>query len=157
MPRGRAILGDWEELGYSEEEWLSFHKSKRWRLRNPDKAQKAVDSWADRNKERRKEISRSYQLRNNYGITIEDYDNLLVSQSNRCAICNTDKPTGKWKVFAVDHCHTTGNVRGLLCNECNRGMGLLGDNPERLRLAAEYLENHKIKTGLEREEKKNKS
>lgn len=71
---------------------------------------------------------------------------MLIAQEYRCAICSTDKPTGKWKVFAVDHDHTTGQIRGLLCNECNRGMGLLKDDASLLRSAAEYLECHRIKT-----------
>jgi hypothetical protein len=67
---------------------------------------------------------------------------MLVEQNYRCAICGTDKPTGKWVVFAVDHCHVTGKVRGLLCNECNRGMGLLRDDATLLRKAADYLDSH---------------
>lgn len=88
---------------------------------------------------------RKYQLRDKYGITEEDYQNLLDRQKGLCVICSTDKPTGKWKVFAVDHCHHTGHVRGLLCNECNRGMGLLKDNSELLRKAAEYLDQNNKK------------
>ena len=79
---------------------------------------------------------------------------MLAQQEYKCAICNTDKPTGKWKVFAVDHCHETGEVRGLLCNECNRGMGLLRDNAELLRKAADYLDRHKIKSYNETQERK---
>lgn len=85
---------------------------------------------------------RKYQLKLSYGITEEDYQSLLLKQEGCCAICGTDTPTGKWKVFAVDHCHKTGKVRGLLCNECNRGMGLLKDSPELLLAAAQYLKDN---------------
>jgi len=66
---------------------------------------------------------------------------MLDEQGGCCKICGTDKPTGKWKVFAIDHCHITGIVRGLLCNECNRGIGLLRDSADLLRKAADYLDN----------------
>lgn len=88
---------------------------------------------------------RKYQLQSKYGITEDDYQQLLISQEYSCAICKTQNPTGKWKVFAVDHCHDTGIVRGLLCNECNRGMGLLGDSVERLQQAIDYLNKKKTK------------
>jgi len=54
-----------------------------------------------------------------------------------CEICKS--PTGP--SFHIDHCHKTGKYRGLLCSNCNSGIGLFGDNPERLRAAAEYLES----------------
>lgn len=76
-------------------------------------------------------------LRSKYGMTVEQYEALLHEQGGRCAICGAD--SGGLRAHAVDHCHATGQVRGLLCSPCNRGMGLLGDDPERLRAAADYL------------------
>lgn len=146
MARGRPIIGGWKELGYTEKEWKSFSKHKRWRARNPEKARAASASWISRNQDKRSSYMREWQLQNSYGIGVEQYDSILAEQGGMCAICSTDKPTGKWKVFAVDHDHDTGQVRGLLCNECNRGMGLLKDNASLLRLAAEYLDRHKAKT-----------
>lgn len=83
-------------------------------------------------------------------MTETEYATLLATQEGKCAICETTTPTGKWKVFAVDHCHTTNTVRGILCNECNRGIGLLGDNEERLEKASRYIQDHKKKTARER-------
>lgn len=137
---------EWEQFGMTEQEWKSLHKSKRWRLRNPEKQKQATRNWVEKNQEHRKAITRKWQLKTNYGITEEQYASLLNEQQGCCAICKTDKPTGKWKVFAVDHCHITGRVRGLLCNECNRGMGLLKDNADLLREAAEYLERNNERT-----------
>lgn len=78
-------------------------------------------------------------LKNKYGITPADYESLLVAQDGCCAICRTDTdPYGRAK-FCVDHDHTTGAVRGLLCNNCNRTLGLFGDDPARLERAAAYL------------------
>lgn len=81
---------------------------------------------------------RNSNLQRNYGITLEDYDDMLLDQKGVCAICGTDDPKGKGR-FHVDHCHTTGKVRGLLCHHCNVGLGHFEDNIERLLDAIEYL------------------
>ncbi len=78
-------------------------------------------------------------LRRNYGITLADYDRILDDQNNGCAICGKTPEENKQRL-AVDHNHTTGEVRGLLCKNCNTAIGLLGDNPSTLRLATRYLE-----------------
>lgn len=72
-----------------------------------------------------------------YGLTREEL-RLLLEQHDRCAICGTDG-WGK-KGPQVDHCHATGRVRGILCLNCNNGLGRFGDDPARLRAAAAYLE-----------------
>lgn len=126
---------------------------KAWAKANPEKVKAAQKKWREANKEFNIGRQRPYQLKLKYNMVQADYDTLLKQQNYKCAICSTDKPTGKWKVFAVDHDHETNNVRGLLCNECNRGIGLLKDNPELLMKAASYLEKHKKKTKEERENK----
>lgn len=80
-----------------------------------------------------------------YGLTPGCYDALIAKQGGVCAICGRDEPnahgrTGKKFQLSVDHCHDTGRVRGLLCQNCNRAIGLLGDNVELLRKAIDYLE-----------------
>jgi hypothetical protein len=87
---------------------------------------------------------RNTQLLHKYNITIEDYESLLKKQGGRCAICNGEQEyalygTNKSLSLAVDHCHTTNKVRGLLCNNCNRGIGMLGDTAEALQRAVDYL------------------
>lgn len=148
MPRLNVPL-EWEKHGYTEAEWRALPKGKRWRLRYPERDRSIQNAWINKNKEYVSTRHRKYQLRRNYGITEKCYASMLAEQDGRCAICGTDSPTGKWKVFAVDHDHFTGAVRGLLCNECNRGMGLLRDDPNLLRKAADYLDNH-VKTQKER-------
>lgn len=74
-----------------------------------------------------------------YGMLPDDYESLLRSQNGVCAICRQEPVPGKR--LAVDHCHNTGIVRGLLCTNCNIGIGNLADNPARVRAAAQYLEN----------------
>lgn len=77
-----------------------------------------------------------------YGITVEEYRSMLVSRNNLCAICIQpekrmlgDEP----QRLSIDHCHTTGKVRGLLCSQCNSLLGLAGDDINRLTRAIQYL------------------
>jgi hypothetical protein len=81
---------------------------------------------------------KAWQRKSKYGITQEQYDGMLQKQDNKCAICKTTEPKGcgSWH---IDHNHSTGQVRGLLCNNCNVGIGSLGDDPTRLTEAAKYL------------------
>lgn len=87
--------------------------------------------------------ARANDLRRNYGITLEDYDAMYEKQNGQCAICGSNNPGGRWNHFAVDHDHETGEVRELLCNNCNTAIGLLKESPELIRLAAHYLDKHK--------------
>lgn len=81
-------------------------------------------------------------MRRRYGIDLEEYEALLVSQNNLCAICSVPNPTH------IDHDHQGKGdkhkegekVRGILCTACNNGLGLFRDNPEFLRSAADYIE-----------------
>lgn len=78
-----------------------------------------------------------------YGLTLDQYAELLRKQRGVCAICGEPETLvrkGTLCQLTIDHDHTTGQVRGLLCNNCNRAIGLLKDSPEHLRTAAEYLE-----------------
>lgn len=81
---------------------------------------------------------RDASFRKIYGITLEHYNHLLSKQNGRCALCRTDVPGGRGH-FHVDHNHETGKVRGLLCHNCNIGLGNFRDNPELLRRAARYI------------------
>lgn len=83
---------------------------------------------------------RSFRLKNNYGLSLEDYDNMLASQNGVCKTCGTDKPGGsKGVYFHVDHCHKTGKIRGLLCSACNSILGLAKDNTKTLLNLAKYI------------------
>ena len=84
-------------------------------------------------------IERKSKFKRQYGISLEQYDEMLQNQGYGCAICGTKKPSERTKYFAVDHCHDTSKVRGLLCTKCNRGLGLFNDKTDALQKAIKYL------------------
>lgn len=88
----------------------------------------------------RNEENRAYRIRS-YGICEAQHDELLKKQGNRCAICRTDKPGGNGS-FHIDHCHSSGKVRGLLCANCNMALGKFFDNTAFLQNAINYLQEH---------------
>ena len=80
---------------------------------------------------------RRAHLRAKYGLTPADYDWMLAGQGGGCAICGEPAPDGQ--SLHVDHCHDTGRVRGLLCFNCNAGLGMFDHDGARLGAAAAYL------------------
>jgi hypothetical protein len=91
-----------------------------------------------RNKQRPK-VQRKYFLAKKFNITEEEYEVLLEKQNGVCAICGNKEESSTKQYLAVDHCHQTGRIRGLLCNKCNVGVGALGDSIEGLEAALNYL------------------
>lgn len=93
-----------------------------------------------------RERSPGYMRQYTYGLTPEQYDTLLAAQDGRCAICGSPDWPGGRKTGSphVDHGHGTNVVRGLLCGNCNTGLGYFGDDPARLRAAADYLERARV-------------
>lgn len=85
---------------------------------------------------RSREWKESY-LKRKYNLSIAEYESMIEEQNNSCLICSEEFI----KTPHVDHCHETGDVRGLLCHHCNTGIGLFRDDPELLEKAIAYLEN----------------
>ena len=123
---------------------------REWRKNNPDSVKKHDKKSYEKRKEKscayaakwRKEnpeAAKDKQLRQKFGITLEDYNRMLQEQEGKCKICKTDR-CNSGRAFAVDHCHETKVVRGLLCWNCNLLLGRAKDNPDLLRQAANYLE-----------------
>lgn len=81
-----------------------------------------------------------------YGISIEERDKLIKKQSNLCAICGNSETvthqSGQVRDLSIDHCHTTGKIRGLLCGSCNNGLGRFKDSIENLERAIKYLKEN---------------
>lgn len=98
-----------------------------------------------------KEGYREYDIKKHYkkkyGITLDDYNAMLHAQGGVCAICGQPEMRimrGKVAALSVDHCHTTGKVRGLLCNRCNIGLQMFKDNVELIQKASEYLKSQRL-------------
>jgi hypothetical protein len=89
-------------------------------------------------------------LKREYGIDKDGYENLLKLQNGKCAICGLHEQNHRNKVLNVDHNHKTKKVRGLLCNNCNRGLGHLKDNILFLENALAYLKEKGAKMSLYR-------
>lgn len=88
------------------------------------------------------QMQKELHLVRTYGITIEEYHSMLEKQQNRCSCCGQPETTlhyGKPLPLAVDHCHVTGAIRGLLCKSCNQALGLLGEDPERIGAFLKYV------------------
>lgn len=95
------------------------------------------------NRAARRASANARRMLERYGITIEEYDRMLAAQGGRCAICESTEPGGpaNSKRFAVDHDHTTGAVRALLCMSCNTRIGLL-EQQVWMTVAVQYLAEH---------------
>lgn len=87
------------------------------------------------NKEAYPERTREYNYIWKYGLTLEEYNSLLDSQDGVCAVCGGPNK----RAMVIDHDHETGEIRGLLCDSCNRGLGFFSDDPDLLSKASEYL------------------
>lgn len=125
--------------------WCKLCRSataRTWGKENPERVKE--QGRTSRTRENYQEKSRAYILKHRYGLSIEDYNYLLNLQNNSCAICNV-KQEDKTYHFHVDHCHTTGNVRGLLCSPCNVFLGVSKDNIDVFKNAILYLEKEQRK------------
>lgn len=107
-------------------------RSKAWRLAN----QERYSANKKARYQKTKHLAWRRNLLNKYGITVEAYEAMLLVQENRCAICRNVQTRRR---LNVDHCHQTGVVRGLLCDKCNKAIGLFGDSMELINRVIEYL------------------
>lgn len=107
------------------------------------------------NKEARKESGKEYRYKNAdvikirrkeklYGISESEQEELITLCNNKCEICGIDAKFSTKQVLNIDHDHSTGDIRGMLCGKCNKGLGLLGDNLESLKKVVNYLEREVI-------------
>jgi hypothetical protein len=143
MPRGghstqriRALLP-----GETAEEY------KKWRiaqyLASPHgKAQKYKESrkWRAANRDKVLFLYKKYDLKRYYNMTIESWNILFEAQGRCCAVCKSPYPGRKNGQWSTDHSRKTGKVRGIVCNGCNLALGHVKDDPDRLRMLIQYLE-----------------
>jgi hypothetical protein len=128
-----------KRAAYSRE-WAAANRGKRsaysraWNAKNKDKKDALGRAWREANRDR----IRDRVLRKRYNMTLGQHDALLASQGGRCAVCSADEPGGAG-AWHVDHDHSTGEVRGLLCALCNVGLGMFKDNVDIMQRAVAYL------------------
>lgn len=143
----RESQHDWytrnrEKLSERNRNWRAENRErdrahkKTQRARNPEKDKEYKRNWIARNPEKAREISRRKTAKR-HGLSFEQYDAFM--SRTLCEICAS--PTRKHK-RCLDHCHTSGKVRGMLCMKCNMGLGLFNDNPTKMLAAASYLKRH---------------
>lgn len=121
------------------------NQRRRESYRNNPKTKEVLARYRKQYPERRREYRRNdyrlnvrpRRLAERFNITVEEYDALFELQGGVCAICRLTSNIA----LAVDHCHQTGRVRGLLCNSCNLALGNFKDDPLRLKSALNYLLN----------------
>lgn len=118
-----------------------IQRALKYRTNNKDKIWQSYLKYKKIRKPYNKELQRNIAYKNKFGITLNDYNVMFKKQKGVCAICKQPE-TVKNYFLAVDHCHKTGKVRGLLCLRCNRGIGLLKDDYEILKSATKYLKKH---------------
>ena len=124
---------------------------KALKKRNPEYAKRQRETsaiWQKQHAESRRQYGKAWRAKQDpryefwknlrkYGMTVEQYEKMLANQGGVCAICK--KPTKSGKRLAIDHCHDTGHIRGLLCFRCNFGLTWFGENSLTLLRASEYL------------------
>src|SRR5689334_10251282 len=107
----------------AEQKKAAHEAKKRWAARNRDKVVQYKRKHYAENRDKFLRIERIRAWTKLYGITADDYDRMLAAQGGCCALCGTPSPGKRATYFAVDHCHITGAVRGLLCIKCNWRLG----------------------------------
>ena len=125
----------------------------KWKLNNPEKVKQIAKEYYAKNKERillrnrlREEQAptthgRNRHYKHKYGITLAQYNEMAQQQGHVCAICKEAETSNR--NLAVDHDHSTGKVRGLLCVNCNSALGKLKESTTLLQSAINYLDGHK--------------
>lgn len=128
----------------SDFNWAPAHTKRKQRICKPCNSKQAKE-WRAQHPEKQREYADKrgkWWLESRYGINETEWNSMFDNQLGRCAICKSEDPKGNHGVFHVDHCHETGRVRALLCDTCNRGLGMFYDNVNILKSAIEYLEKH---------------
>lgn len=131
--RKRAADRAYRRANRDRDRDASIERNRQWRADNAERASAYGRSYYEGNRGR--------WLLRTYGITLEQYDEMLEAQGGVCRICGGTNPEGKR--LHVDHGHDSGLVRGLLCNGCNTGLGLFKENVASLAAAIVYLEEYR--------------
>jgi len=113
-----------------------------WKLANPEQARLAVKNCFNRNRQQYYSSHNERQLLVKYGLTKEAYVTLVQNCGDICPICGREFGVTAYTKPVIDHCHTSGKVRGLICRQCNIGLGAFKDNIKSMKNAIEYLKEN---------------
>jgi len=136
LEKRAAYQRSWYARNKSRVRKLLNEYQKSWRLANRDKAL----AISRRSEEKRKKSgkNKNRHLMRSYGLSPEKFEALKIVAGNKCQVCNRPWQNGYGR-HVIDHCHKTGKVRGILCGPCNRALGLLGDDENRIKSLLKYL------------------
>lgn len=142
MPKTKESISAYNKEYFSRPEVIARAKVRNAQRRDKRKAYKKTPKGRlaenrYRNKRYQTDSEKSKRLFLRYGITLEEYKQILEAQDNGCCLCGRRDT----KPLHVDHDHKTGKVRGLLCSSCNMGLGLFGDDSNLLQKAINYLKD----------------
>ena len=117
-------------------------KSRPYPYCKPCRVKLNGESFRKMGKKRCKTTQKDYKLRSKYDITLSDFHKQMEFQNNVCAICKGQFESER--KTHVDHCHSTGKIRGILCSACNHALGMFKDNVETMQTALDYIKNNGI-------------
>jgi hypothetical protein len=165
------LSGMTEEEKLAHRQAKNREKARKWRAMHPEEHRRSVIDWQKKNPDKKRDSQRrvrakniekyreynarwhrenrannpmrvrAMHLKSLYGITLEQYDEMLAKQEGHCAACPQTPEKEHHKVLHVDHNHVTGAVRGLLCGRCNTALGLMRENPTGLTSYLQALAN----------------
>lgn len=131
---GEEGLADYEKKRYKKNRYKQLDYHRHYYQRNKEDLKAKSSQWYANNREQAAAQRRIYQLRSQFGLTPDDYEAMVQAQDGRCALCQ--QPCAK---LHVDHCHTSGRIRGLLCVPCNVFLGRIHESVETLERMIAYL------------------
>ena len=113
---------------------------REWRKKNPEKHREAQNKWVEKNRSTHNKYHRKINYLRKYGVSNEEIEELLVFQKGICLCCGSSISLEGRVTAYVDHCHSTGKVRGLICHSCNVALGFVKDSRRTLENMIKYLE-----------------
>lgn len=134
----KANITAWNKKHYEANKEKLNKENAEYKKLNPHVKKKADKKWYEKTYMSRKEQLKNNHLKDKYNITLDDYNKMLYEQNGVCKICGIHHTEVK-KGLHVDHCHSTGKIRGLLCVNCNNMLGHAKDNIKTLQAAIKYL------------------
>ena len=122
---------------------------KKWFEANKERHAEQQRARYRANPEKYRQYFRNHRIKKVYSLSEREYAEMVIRQGGKCGICGKE-PSGEWhgdRSLNIDHCHATGKLRGLLCNKCNRAIGILGDTVESIERVMSYLKNPPVEQG----------